>query len=92
MFTVIGFMLCGILIGYLSRKHTFHGIGRFITALIWMLLFLLGEEVGSNQQIIESMGTLGLEALTIALASILGSCLTAWGLWHFLYKRKEKTT
>ena len=90
MFTVIGLMLCGILVGYLARKRELSGIGRLITSLIWILLFLLGVEVGSNQQIIESLGTLGLEAMAITFAAILGSCLAAWGLWYFLYKRKEK--
>ena len=90
MFTVIGLMLTGILVGYLARKRELTGIGKLITSLIWALLFLLGVEVGSNQKIIEGLGTLGLEALSITLAGILGSCLTAWALWYFLYKRKEK--
>lgn len=90
MFTVIGLMLAGILVGYLTRKHALTGIGRLITSLIWVLLFLLGVEVGSNKQIIEGLGTLGLEAITITFAAVLGSCLAAWGLWYFLYKRKEK--
>ncbi len=83
-------MLCGILIGYLARKKEITGIGRLITSLIWILLFLLGVEVGSNQQIIASLGTLGLEAIIITFAGITGSCIAAWGLWYFLYKRKEK--
>lgn len=90
MFTVIGLMLGGILVGYLTRKQEINSIGRIITALIWILLFLLGIEVGGNQQIIEGLATLGLEALVITAAAILGSCLAAWGLWYFLYKRKEK--
>ena len=89
MFTVIGLMLSGILVGYLLRKRELSGIGRLITSLIWILLFLLGVEVGSNQQIIDGLATLGLEALTITFAAVLGSCLAAWGLWYFLYKRKE---
>ena len=89
MFTVIGLMFIGILIGYLTRRREFSGISRFITFLIWALLFLLGVEVGSNQQIIQGIGTLGLEALAITFGAVSGSCLTAWGLWYFLYKRKE---
>lgn len=89
MFTVIGLMLCGILVGYLARKRELSGIGRLITSLIWILLFLLGVEVGGNKKIIESLGTLGVEAITITFAGILGSCLAAWALWYILYKRKE---
>ena len=90
MFTVILLMLSGILVGYLARKHELKGTGRLITSLIWMLLFLLGIEVGSNQQIIEGLANLGLEALAITFAGILGSCLAAWALWYFLYRRKER--
>ena len=88
MFTVIGLMLGGICIGYLFRKVELKGIGKLITALIWVLLFLLGVEVGGNPQIIEGLATLGMEAVIITLASVLGSCVAAWGLWYFLYKRK----
>ena len=90
MFTVIGLMLCGILLGYLARKRELTSIGRIITSLIWILLFLLGVEVGSNQQIIQGLATLGLEAVIITFAGILGSCIAAWALWYFLYKRKEE--
>ena len=89
MFTVIGLMVCGILIGYLSRKRELSGISRLITSLIWILLFLLGVEVGSSQQIMDSLGTLGIEAMAITFAAIFGSCICAWALWYFLYKRKE---
>ena len=88
MFTVIGLMLGGICIGYVFRKRELKGIGKLITALIWVLLFLLGLEVGGNRQIVEGLATLGLEAVLITFASVLGSCLAAWALWYFLYKRK----
>ena len=90
MFTVIGLMMAGILIGYMLRKKDLKGIGSIITMLIWILLFLLGNEVGSNQKIIEALGTLGIEAAIITAFAILGSCLAAWALWYFLYKRKEE--
>lgn len=89
MFTVIGLMLTGILVGYLTRKRPLKGISKVITSLIWILLFLLGVEVGGDPQIIEGLATLGIEALAITLSATLGSCLTAWGLWYLLYKRKE---
>ena len=36
-----------------NKKMSF--IGRIITALIWVLLFLLGIEVGSNPRIISGL-------------------------------------
>lgn len=88
MFTVIGLMLGGMCIGFLLRKRQLPGIHRIITILIWILLFLLGVEVGGNRQIIEGLATLGLEALAITLAAVIGSCLAAWALWKVLYRRK----
>ena len=72
MFTVIGLMLGGMAIGFLLRRQEFSWINKVITSLIWVLLFLLGVEVGGNRQIVEG----------------LGSCIFAWGLWYLLYKKK----
>lgn len=89
MFKVIGLMLAGICIGFLIRKKRITPIHNIITVLIWVLLFILGIEVGSNQEIINGLTTLGMEALVITLGAILGSCIAAWGLWYFLYKKKK---
>lgn len=55
--------------------------GRLITYLIWLLLFLLGVEVGGNEQIIKALPTLGVEALLISVATVVGCCSLAWGVW-----------
>jgi uncharacterized membrane protein YbjE (DUF340 family) len=55
MFTVIGIMFAGIGIGYLMRRQSLSWINKLITVLIWLLLFLLGIEVGHNEQIIRSL-------------------------------------
>lgn len=88
MFTVIGCMLGGMATGFVLRRRNLSWIGKAITVLIWILLFLLGLEVGNNRQIIEGLATLGIEALIITLTCLTGSCLLAWGLWRWLYKRK----
>lgn len=92
MFIIIGIMLTGMLLGYLLRNKKLKWIHKIITLLIWTLLFLLGIDVGGNKTIIEGLHTLGLEALIITLAAVVGSVLCAWGLWYLLYirnKRKE---
>ena len=81
-------MLGGMAIGFLLRRQEFSWINKVITSLIWVLLFLLGVEVGGNRQIVEGLATLGVEAFTITLACVLGSCIFAWGLWYLLYKKK----
>lgn len=93
MFIVILFIFLGILSGVLSRKLSTGARisltdvaarwqGRIVTWLIWLLLFLLGIEVGSNEMIVRSLPTLGVEALLLSSAATLGCCVLAWMLWR----------
>lgn len=88
MFTIIGLMLTGMLLGYLLRKRDLKKIHQIITLLIWLLLFILGIEVGSNEQIIKGLHTIGLEAMILTLGGTLGSIIAAWALWRALYNKK----
>lgn len=90
MFTIIGLMLTGMLLGFLLRKQKLSGIHKVITVLIWLLLFLLGIDVGGNQKIINGLHTIGLEAIVITLAAVLGSVTATWALWYVLYKRNKE--
>lgn len=93
MFIVILFIFLGILSGILCRKLSTGARisltdvatrwqGRIVTWLIWLLLFLLGIEVGSNEMIVRSLPTLGVEALLLSSAATLGCCVCAWMLWR----------
>ena len=81
-------MLCGIAVGYLLRNWDTRFISHVITALIWLLLFLLGIEVGSNPRIVMGMQTLGIEALLLTIGGAVGTTLCAWLLWIYV-SRKE---
>lgn len=63
-------------------------IGRVITALIWVLLFLLGIEVGANPHIVNGLQTLGLEAIVLTIAGSLGSAIFAWALWRYVCRKE----
>ena len=88
MFIIIGLMFTGMLLGYLLRKRNLHRIHTVITVLIWVLLFILGVEVGGNEQIIKGLHTIGIEAIILTLGGTLGSVIAAWTLWKALYKKK----
>ena len=92
MFTVITLMLTGMLVGYLLRRHPLKQMGMAIDALIWLLLFLLGVEVGSDRRLTESLHTLGLEALMLAGGGVLGSAIAAQWLWHAVSRRSYGQT
>lgn len=89
MFIVIGFMAGGMCIGFMLRNRHLPGLNKAITVLIWILLFLLGIEVGENRRIIQGLATLGIEAFALSLASAAGSCIAAKGLWMWLNKKRN---
>ena len=88
MLIVVSLMLCGIAVGYMLRNKNTHIVSRIITVLIWLLLFLLGIEVGSNPRIVGGMQTLGIEALLLTIGGALGTTLFSWLLWKYV-SRKE---
>ena len=92
MLKIVMIMLCGIGTGYLLRNKKMSFIGRIITALIWVLLFLLGIEVGSNPRIISGLQTLGLEAIALNFGGSLGSALFAWALWKYVTAKQAKSS
>ena len=91
MFIIIGIMFAGMLLGFLLRKQRLSWIHKVITVFIWLLLFLLGIDVGSNQEIINGLHTIGLEAVILTVAAVLGSVTAAWALWYMVYKRNRRS-
>lgn len=89
MFIVIACMIVGIAVGYLLRNRNINLILRFTITFIWLLLFLLGLEIGSNNNIISQLGSLGMEAFLIASAATLGSIVAAKLLWRIIIKKKK---
>ena len=89
MFIVIACMIAGIGLGFLLRNHKIHFIQGFIITLIWLLLFLLGLEIGSNKDLVSQFGKLGLEAFILATAGTLGSVFFAKLLWNFIQKKQQ---
>ncbi len=99
MFIVILFIFLGIGLGYTLRKKItslacISAVGKWnsraTTWLIWLLLFMLGIEVGSNDQLISALPTLGVEALVLSSFATLGCCALAWALWRTARGGQEK--
>ena len=90
MFTVISLMLLGIAAGWILRRRRMGFVRPLVTCLIWLLLFLLGVEVGGNERIIRGLHTLGLEALLVAVAATLGSALAAQAWWKDIVRPKQR--
>ena len=88
MLIIVAIMLCGLAVGSFLRKRNTRFISHIITVLIWLLLFLLGIEVGSNPHIVNGIQTLGIEALVLTIGGAVGTILCAWLLWIYV-SRKE---
>ena len=97
MLKVILVMISGMLVGYgirrllrmtpTAEKRLTGSISSILKLSIWLLLFVLGVQVGSDEHIMSSLHTLGLEALVIGLLATFGSCIGAWMLWRHVSRR-----
>ncbi|MCD8080904.1 MAG: lysine exporter LysO family protein [Bacteroides sp.] len=90
MLVIIAIMFAGILTGYLFRRKNLRFIPTAITVFIWLLLFLLGIEVGNNQTLINSLSKLGAEAMILTLGAVAGSICLSWLLWYVV-NRQQRT-
>lgn len=88
MFQIISIFFSGILLGYVFRRISwFRHIGRTISWIILLLLFLLGCAVGGNEQIVRNFSSLGGQALLFAGFTTLGSMLCAWVVYRFFFRK-----
>ena len=76
-------MACGIGLGWLLRRRRLPLLGKVTNFFIWVLLFLLGVEVGGDERIVNGIASLGLEAAVIAAAGVAGSSVIALLLWKW---------
>ncbi len=72
-----------------SRKRLFIFVDRITVYAIWLLLFLLGLSIGTNDVIVKNIGTLGLQAIVTAVVSIGLSVLLSYFLYHYLFTHEE---
>ena len=88
MFSIIGFMLTGIAVGYLFRNIAFlQKTEKIISLTIFLLLFLLGISVGSNELIINNLATFGWQAAILAVSATCGSILASWMVLKLFFKK-----
>ena len=82
-------MLSGVLIGYILRN--IRAIPALVSKIniyiIFLLLFVMGLSVGSNPQVIQGLGPLGL--LGISVVSIAGSVFLSWIVYRHLFKKED---
>ena len=85
---IILMMAMGLAAGFLLRHRRMAWVAKVVIALVWLLLLLLGVEVGGNGMIIGNLHRLGLNALIIATLATAVSVAASVLLWRNI---KSKT-
>lgn len=83
-------LLCGgILAGRLlnRKREVIRTFDRLTTWSIYLLLFLMGVSIGTNQEIMANLSSLGLKAIIIAAFSLAGSILLSVAIYHLFFRK-----
>jgi uncharacterized membrane protein YbjE (DUF340 family) len=91
MYQVLLLLLVGMLIGFLLRaKKIFaQSVDIIINILIYILLLFLGISMGSNKLIVKNIGSIGINAFVLSLASIVGSVLFCFLVYLLFFRKFE---
>jgi hypothetical protein len=68
-------ILSGVLagVGLRGRTRIIAWVDRLALASVLVLVWLLGASMGANEEVVSRLGTLGLQAVVIAVAAMVGS-------------------
>lgn len=91
MITVLAIMTAGIFLGWLlHHKKQFLKIVSYTTNwAIYLLLFLLGLSVGTNEEILDNFDKIGVQSIIITLFAVVGSILVSWLTYILFFKNNE---
>ncbi|MEE1222440.1 MAG: LysO family transporter [Bacteroidaceae bacterium] len=89
MLHIIAIMLAGVATGFLLRNRNLRLVPRLITVAIWLLLFLLGTEVGRNRTILDNLPAIGGQAVVLTMGGLAGTLLCAWWVWRRFFMDKD---
>ena len=92
MITVLLLMTSGIIIGwFLHKKKKILKISSELTNwAIYILLFLLGLSVGTNEKILNNFDQIGFLAILITVFAVAGSILVSWLCFTIFFKKDER--
>ncbi len=87
-FLEVGCIVAGIPLGFALRRqeNVIHAVDRCTMWAIYGLLFLLGVSLGSDAELIQQLGTIGVQAFAISLSCLAGSVAAVWLLDRFILR------
>jgi uncharacterized membrane protein YbjE (DUF340 family) len=91
MIEILVIMFTGIVLGFILRKKRYIIMlfDKLTNISIYILLFLLGLSIGSNELIITQFGQIGINAILLSLSGIMGSVILSYFAYKF-FKRDEQ--
>lgn len=87
----IGVIALGVFVGSRKavRESNLKWLGTLQTVALIFMILALGVEIGADEQVISSLGTIGLSALVVTLLALVGSVLAVLGARKLLKLDRE---
>ena len=79
-------------IGFMLRRWPQAWVSKLLTLSVWLMLFVIGIEVGGNEVLVNSLALLGAESLALTLITTLCCSLGALWLWRATQHPTERPT
>ncbi len=91
MLAEIACITLGVPIGYALRKYSTAVAwgNRALSAVIYILLFLIGFSVGGNNEFLARLTELGVQGILIGILCALGSVLAVYILYAYICKKEN---
>lgn len=87
---VLLILIVSVLIGLLLRRwHWIRFVERSSTWTVWLIIFVFGVSLGSNETITNDFSQFGITAFLVAIAGIAGSVSAGWIYSRYIGKRKK---
>ena len=81
-------LLGGIALGLAAGVRLMRLAAQAATPITWVLLFAIGLEIGTDDALFESLGSIWLRSAAIGLSAAIGSAAAAGLLWRKTNRRK----
>ncbi len=94
MLILLSILFIGLFLGYLLRKKNKLEkiLDKLIMGAIFLLLFFIGFDVGSNETIIKNIHKIGFNAFLLTLGAVFGTILMSIIVYKCFFNKKDVNT
>ncbi|MEG1955378.1 MAG: lysine exporter LysO family protein [Mucinivorans sp.] len=90
MLKIFAVMVASMVLGWLLRRPQFphKALGRLILVVIMLMMWLIGVEMGSSEQVLGNLSSIFQDALLLTLGALVGTIVLAWTVNKFIVHSK----